>query len=715
LQQGRADSFTMMTPKERKGVLKEILNLSDWGIYEDRAKKKRDAIGRDRSLIEMKIGELKEDVAQEPIRRQKLEEACQVVERAASIKQDAEAQYESVKGARERMEANSAAIGIASTRQRNRERDLTELQTQIESKQSAVQYAQERVDKKEEIAANFAALQAAKRNEKDFNKQYREYVQTEKRLDKLRGELEKQVSSLEHEAEALRKAILKLEKDALQIDALTESVQLRTDKLTGLLQKRSDRDNLHEKVAALDEANARLKAELQSHTKERDVLRKRYAVLKTDTQDAACPVCGSPLDEVHRQELVEEAHIEGDKCNDAITQTEQALRDIANRRQEHDTKRKTFENELRGIDSLQAEIGQYQAKHQAAIRNYDEAQQIRAELGRLEQILMAEDFAPEIRASIAQTENELVSLGYDRAAYDEVQDTLHRLQDYDGYQREVERAEEQLPGLYKEVSEAQDRLTRWTSDVESDRSEVARLNAERKHLEKQVLEEELRRVELRAAQKTFVAADDELKRAEMNLSALEAARIRLKEKLVEHDKLSYEHKLYEKLVKAFGQNGVPAMIIESAIPDLEREANAILSLISEGRMKVQFQMQKETKSGTVADTLDLLISDELGTRDYSLYSGGEAFRVNFAVRVALSKFLSRRSGSQLRTLFIDEGFGSQDTSGRERLIEAINRISNQFDLILVVTHVDELQDAFQKHLRVTKVRDGGASVQLTVD
>ena len=39
-----------------------------------------------------------------------------------------------------------------------------------------------------------------------------------------------------------------------------------------------------------------------------------------------------------------------------------------------------------------------------------------------------------------------------------------------------------------------------------------------------------------------------------------------------------------------------------------------------------------------------------------LFSGGEAFRINFALRIALSKMLARRAGARLRTLVIDEQF-----------------------------------------------------------
>jgi exonuclease SbcC len=104
--------------------------------------------------------------------------------------------------------------------------------------------------------------------------------------------------------------------------------------------------------------------------------------------------------------------------------------------------------------------------------------------------------------------------------------------------------------------------------------------------------------------------------------------------------------------------------------------------------------------------LDISIVDSAGERPYENFSGGEQFRVNFAIRLALSKILARRSGARLQTLVIDEGFGSQDANGRQRLVEAINTIQDDFERILVITHIDELQDAFPTRIEVQKGVEG---------
>jgi exonuclease SbcC len=89
-----------------------------------------------------------------------------------------------------------------------------------------------------------------------------------------------------------------------------------------------------------------------------------------------------------------------------------------------------------------------------------------------------------------------------------------------------------------------------------------------------------------------------------------------------------------------------------------------------------------------------------------MYSGGEAFRVDFALRIALSRLLAQRAGTRLETLVIDEGFGSQDQEGRDRLVEAIKSVEDEFAMILVITHLDDLKERFPVRIDVQKRPEG---------
>jgi exonuclease SbcC len=182
--------------------------------------------------------------------------------------------------------------------------------------------------------------------------------------------------------------------------------------------------------------------------------------------------------------------------------------------------------------------------------------------------------------------------------------------------------------------------------------------------------------------------------------------IRRKEKEKLLTQASKEEKIYRDLAQAFGKKGIQALLIERALPEIEVEANKLLGRMTDNRMHAEIETQRQTKKGDVIETLDINISDELGTRDYEMFSGGEAFRINFAIRIALSKLLARRAGAPLPTLIIDEGFGTQDSVGIEKLKEAINSIQDDFDKILVITHIEELRDAFPTRINVVKTAQG---------
>lgn len=199
--------------------------------------------------------------------------------------------------------------------------------------------------------------------------------------------------------------------------------------------------------------------------------------------------------------------------------------------------------------------------------------------------------------------------------------------------------------------------------------------------------------------------------AQQKLAALEGLNKQRDSKRAERQTLLDERGLYEELREACGKKGVPAMMIEAAVPEIEASANALLGRMTSGRMHVRFNTQRETQAGETRETLDIQIADELGTRAYENFSGGEQFRVNFAIRVALSQLLARRAGTQLQTLIMDEGFGVLDATGRERLVEAIHAAQHDFQRILVVTHIDELKDAFPARIEITK---GAAGSEINV-
>jgi DNA repair protein SbcC/Rad50 len=163
---------------------------------------------------------------------------------------------------------------------------------------------------------------------------------------------------------------------------------------------------------------------------------------------------------------------------------------------------------------------------------------------------------------------------------------------------------------------------------------------------------------------------------------------------------------YQTLATAFGKDGVQALLIEDALPEIEQEANELLAQLTNNQAHIIIESLRDLKKGGTKETLDIKISDPMGIRSYELFSGGEAFRIDFALRIAISKLLARRAGTSLQTLIIDEGFGSQDEEGLALLMDAIYAIQDNFNKVIIVSHLTAMKDQFPVHFFVQKGPNG---------
>ncbi|MEO1286213.1 MAG: SbcC/MukB-like Walker B domain-containing protein, partial [Chloroflexota bacterium] len=366
-----------------------------------------------------------------------------------------------------------------------------------------------------------------------------------------------------------------------------------------------------------------------------------------------------------------------------------------------------FGVQLAELPKLRSRIGALEKQAEDVVVAQARVGEAQAELDAIAKIMESDDYAHEIRQQIADVEAERDAIGYDRDAHDEAQQALRQFTRYEEQYRDLEFARKALPTEKEALEGAEERKRRIESALGDETEGLSALQETIEHLTLMKAEHEKRTRELAAAKTNERQTYGRVRDAEQQLSALESNRQRKKEYEDRREQTRKQQELYKELQMAFGKNGIPAMIIEAAIPELETAANELLARMTNGRMHLAFNTQRAKASGTgTIETLDIDIADELGTRPYEMYSGGEAFRVNFAIRVALSKMLARRAGAHLRTLFIDEGFGTQDDDGRNKLVEAITAIQTEFDLIIVITHIDELRDAFPVHIMVEKTPNG---------
>lgn len=260
----------------------------------------------------------------------------------------------------------------------------------------------------------------------------------------------------------------------------------------------------------------------------------------------------------------------------------------------------------------------------------------------------------------------------------------------------VEAALETLPELRKRVSELEQDVASSPTPLGAlkDRANLAKTaeaNASR--------ERERLLMAFGAAQESARAAE----RAATELEQLQTTAAGARE-MVE---------ILDVLRDAFGRDGIPALLIETAIPELEAEANAILGHLTAGRFTVRLETLRALKSGGDRETLDVLVADDVSDRALEQLSGGERQAVDLGLRVALARVLARRSGHQIETLILDEGFTAFDTAAQQRAIRVLHSLSQEFSCLLFITHLGGLADAFPSQLRVVRTPEGSRLEEAT--
>lgn len=333
------------------------------------------------------------------------------------------------------------------------------------------------------------------------------------------------------------------------------------------------------------------------------------------------------------------------------------------------------------------------------------------EQAKLSAELQGESYGTEAREALKLIKEKIEELKYDRNAHIIMREELEALAPALEQVRDLKRALEERPQLHESLDECVLQKANKINQLKDAEANFENLKTQVEKLPEDIIELERIKPELEAVRKERELVSNKFAILESRLAALQNEIAQMANRRKELKSLDADVEDYLFLAESFGRKGIQAVIIENAVPEIESDANRILSRLSDNRMHVALITQQKTKAGSMVETLDLMIGDEVGTRAYELYSGGEAFKVNFAVRVALSRLLARRAGAKLETLIIDEGFGSQDEVSRDRLVKAIRSIQNDFARILVITHMSDIKEMFPTHIQITKL-NGMSKLQL---
>ena len=711
LVQGRADEFATKTPSERKAVLSKILGLETYDRLQIRARERSswtdntakiaegnvDRLRHERDLLVAPATELKEIEATLFAANKDLAE--QQVKATAFRDQLGELQRQQAG-----QEESAQRLAVLAKEAEQFESTQKTAQQQVLAFEKLVGQATTIRDGAAQLAAARSAFTRLEQAGRTFDDLERQRTSISGGIDVKRTQLESQIQQLNTEIET------RLAPKAQGLAQLQESQKKLQDEGPAIEAQEKTLVGERERLNAMAVQTGQLQSSLERAANEgKELAAKKELLNGTNDQEAMCPLCGTPLSEDGCERLVEtfEADIEAKREEYRTTSAE--VKTLQTGASELESRLPKQEQALSQAQTKrQVGLQQLEQQMQEALQAGVELAEATPRLDAMRSALAEGSFAAEDSVQLTKLEEQILELEYDPAARQKIFQETQNLEDFAQQERLLEQAEAGLPGA-KEAAEQNAAMAQ-------------RRREELQLLESQAAEAKQALVGMVALENEFTQAEQQER--ELGVKVQQAidrqgylrGQVERQESLAEElrsesarlNALQEDQSIYQELSVAFGRQGVQAMLIETVVPRLEDQTNVLLGRMTDNRMNVKLETQRERASGQgdPRETLDILVSDELGPRSYEMYSGGEAFKVNLAMRIALSKVLAHRIGAPLPTLFIDEGFGSQDMVGRERILDLINAIGNDFEKVLVITHLEDLKDGFEVRINVEKTESG---------
>lgn len=715
--QGKADQFTQQKAGERKRILGSILGLELWETYKTRAAERRKLVEVELNTLDGRLAEINAELNEESARKQRLKDLegqLKQLELLRAAKEAALKQAEKMRILLGEQRKQVEMLGFALERSR-RERDSLTSRLAAREAESAAQAAL--VNRAAEIESRYRAWEAARADLAQWETVAGQFREAEKRRQPFLDAINAEKARLEQERQSLSDQLSVISEQKSSVITLKSEIELAEKALLDAetrVARRTDIDiklrEERERFIELDGENKRLKLEM-------DELKTRLDQVSEiegagEQSRTTCPLCGQPLTGSQRASLLEQLQAEGKEKGDRWRANKNIMETLTAEVKELEARLKSLadaENERVKLTAQLSSLGERLETAKQAVAAWESGGEKR--LVEVESLLNGESFGLESRSNLSKIESELSAMGYDLTAHDAARLAEQEERVAEKEWLDLERARAALEPLEREMGELRPQIENLKSEIETQEDGYAVAVAALQEAEAQLPDLEAVESEFFDLKEQENVLNQQVGMARQMVAVLESRRAQKKQVEAERGQCALEIGRYKTLERAFGKDGVPALLIEQALPQIEETANELLDRLSNGAMSVRFVTQagyKDKKREDLKETLDIQISDGAGTRDYEMFSGGEAFRVNFAIRLALSEVLARRTGARLQTLVIDEGFGSQDALGRQRLVEAINTVRRDFAKILIITHLDELKDAFPNRIEVEKTPHGSS-------
>ncbi|HJX03255.1 MAG TPA: SMC family ATPase, partial [Dehalococcoidia bacterium] len=698
---------SIKTPAKRKAILASILGLEIYDRLEARAREQAQAsrnLADSLNINIANIADLLQSAHEYKDEAVRLSHSLSQIEEQKKIIENRLEEFRQNKAA---IESKKEKLSYLKMRIADNQAELQEWEGRLNARLEKLLGYEELLNNSQKIEDNYQIYIKCKEQEQESNLKLQKLLALQERI----GEYEKQI--LRHR-----------QKVQIDLGKINNNISVNEEKHDQLKMLEKEQAELMEDLKCIVESEKELLLKYE-HINQlivtRSDLQAEFSRLQLQIKDnaekvkllhsdkSACPLCGTELGvievQIIRAQLEEETLHNKDRTAQILKELSALSTRISDKTKEYTAETKDFAQKR---DNINRRLAVVQQKLDECNKAGETLLVLKADALRLERKLEGKEFAADDEKSLQLLIRQRDGLNYDKQEHESLKLRIQDLRPYDGLKQQLDLARSMALTEQNFIHEARRMINALKNSIDINSAKRDELQNEISGLDKNMdgfeeIEEDLRAK--MAGEKEILSA------IAVNRERLDKAAALSAEKLDKENKLNQirnEEGIYRDLIEVFSKEGVQALLIGQAFPEIEMEANRLLSKMSDNRLSLKLEGQKELKSrkGESVETLDIKISDEYGTRDYEMFSGGETFRIDLALRIALSKLLVRRAGAALPILIIDEGFGTQDSVGRERLVEAIKSIEDDFEKIFVITHLEDLKDNFPTIINVTKTGEG---------
>jgi len=714
LKQGESNSFSKKTPLERKEILATILNLNQFELLKKSALERVKTIQQQHQShlyilekIEEEIVSLADVHEQRRLAEIELQELA--IKEAASVQEAAEQQAQLIllqKHTHEKkffeQELDQVVVNGAEWSQKikfteqlilisdskNRVEQLDELEKEKTTYHTLIEQIHAQGKKEIEQKEAYFALK-----EKNKEAEYKNNLIKEQEREALRAleEKEKELAAgcAEQEKILSNIKILEIEKKKLDFE---QSLQTKIEEQ--IIEQTKEYNLLYAQGAGYHQKLQEL---------EHQIL---YFAAQNTKID--CLLCEQSIDPYQQEPILYRLQENKKSIAEQLAKTKEVVTKL--------------QQDLKILKAKQAEMQSEQNRGEQINFKWSEYQNQLSKVDQQKNIIMHQIQA--FQAAIQTMRAQFVQLNsQDNAKLKELEDSILLIQaerkDYNIYREKLSLIEEKIK-CYHQAQQLQSEQKQLLKDLDTLKTSLLVID---NHREKLI--DTLKKYQHLADTQAFLQnqqlkinqASQELQIKKNKLLTLQGSLMTKQErqKTLTKNKIHYQEIIaklqseindYQAIAKALGKDGIQALLIEEALPEIEEEANKLLARLTNNQTQIFIESLRDLKKGGNKETLDIKIADNMGIRPYEMFSGGEAFRIDFALRIAIAKLVARHAGTTLQTICIDEGFGSQDEEGLQLIMDSIYKIQNDFAKVIIVSHLPSMKEQFPVQFLIQKKASG---------